>query len=345
MTAGSADAAEPVLPAVARGPRAARPRLAAVLASATRWMVARPSMWPVALVAFLARGGALIVALPFLVLPTPIGIAAWIGADAITADGPAARLVVLAVLAALAAGGLVVLGTVAAAAADRVVLAAWAGDAAAAPSRPRAPVPTVGRVVAVRVAAAIPAAVAVAWAVPRLADAVYRQLTLPDDLASPLLLRVVVMAPEAVVAILLGILAGELLAGPATVHVVVGADGALRALARVPGDLARRPAAVLGAFATGVLLLLAGLLVPLVAGVAAWDLARRALTAGSDPLAGAASVGAFVASFAAALAAAGAVATWRRAAMAGAVTDPGRDPAHAASAGSLDGPSRSASAD
>jgi hypothetical protein len=327
VTGGSAEAADPVLgPASRAVPRQLRPSAAAVLASATRWTLARPDAWPVALVAFLARGGVVVMALPFLVLPTPIGIAAWVGADAISADGPTARLVVLAIAAALAVGGAVVLGAIVAAASDRSVLSAWAADAAVEPSRRRGAVATVARVVAIRAAAAIPPAIAVAWAIPRLADAVYRQLTLPDDLASPLALRVVAMAPEAVLAIALGLFAGELLAGPATVHAVVGGDGALRSLARVPGDLLGRPAAVLGAYLAGAGLLIVGLAIPLAAGIVAWDLARRSLAAGSDPLPVAAAVLVFVGALLAALAAAGAVAAWRRASMAGAVAEPDRDP-------------------
>jgi hypothetical protein len=134
------------------------------------------------------------------------------------------------------------------------------------------------------------------------------------------------MAPEAVLAIALGLLVGELLAGPATVHVVVGGDGAMRALARAPGDLFRRPGAVLGAYLTGVGLLVAGVGIPLAAGVAAWDLARRSLAAGSAPLPAAAAVLVFVGALVAALAVAGAVAAWRRASMAGAVADPAIDP-------------------
>jgi hypothetical protein len=329
VTAGPAGAIDPAVgPAPGLTARVPRPGVAAVLAGATRWTLARPDLWPAALVAFLARGGAVVVALPFLVLPTPIGIAAWIGADAISANGPAVRLVVLAVVAALVAGGTVVLGMVAAGAADRIVLTDWAADAGAGPSRTRGAAATVARVVTIRVVAAIPTVVAVAWAVPRIADAVYRQLTLPDDLASPLVLRVVAMAPEAVVAVALGLAAGELLAGPATVHVVVGGDGAWRSLGRVPGDLVRRPAALAGAYAAGIVLLLTGVGVPLAAGVAAWDLARRSLAAGSDPLASAGAVVLFVGALVMALAAAAAVAAWRRASIALAVTDvaPGRAP-------------------
>ncbi len=334
MTHGSAAPAGPVATGVAGTAvtHPGRPPASRVLASATRWSGARVDLWPVALVAFLARGGLVVVALPFLVLPTPIGIAAWIGADAISADGPAMRLVVLAVVAGLLAGGAVVLGTVAAAAADRLVLAAWAVDAAATTARGRRTAATVARLVATRAVAAIPPLVALAWSIPRLADAVYRQLTLPDDLASPLVLRVVAMTPETVVAIAVGMVVGELIAGPAAVHVVVNGDGAVRALVRAPLDVVRRPAAVLGSFAAGTALLLVAVGLPLAAGIAAWGAVRRSLGGGADPLGAMVAVVAFVAALVVTLAAASAVAAWRRAAIAAAVGDPRRDPGRAATA-------------
>jgi hypothetical protein len=97
----------------------------------------------------------------------------------------------------------------------------------------------------------------------------------------------------------------------------------LRSLGRVPGDLVRRPAAIAGAYCAGIVLLVAGVGVPLAAGVAAWDLARRSLAAGSDPVATVGAVLLFMGALVMALAAAGAVAAWRRASIALAVADAG----------------------
>jgi hypothetical protein len=298
------------------------PLVGRVLGRATRWTIRRPDMWPVALAAFLARGGVLVILLPFLVLPTPIGLASFIGADAITAAGPTARFIVIAVAVGLLAAGLVLAGSVVAAAADRVVLRGWTEDAAPArPSTEHRPVATVARILAVRIVAAIPRILAIAWAVPRIADATYRQLTLPDDLATPIVLRVAAMAPEAIALVVVGLLAGELIAGLATVHVVVEGRGAARSLLLVGRDLVRRPVPVLGAFAIGIVAVVAGIGLPVAAGIAAWGLVRQTLADGAGPFLALASAFSFAASIVAALALAGMIAAWRRISLAEALAE------------------------
>ncbi len=316
MTGGSAAAADPIEMAASASSR--RLRVAGVLRDATRWTVGRPDILPASLLAFLLRGGLVVVAIPFLVLPSPIGIASWVGADAITAAGPTGRFVALASAFAAVTVVAAVASIVLAAAADRVVLGAWAEDAGLHGARGRGAVATIARIVAIRLVAAIPPLVATAWAVPRVADATYRALTLPEDLATPLALRVASMVPDALAALVVGILVGELVAGLATVHVVADGDGAARSLVRIGSDLLRRSPAVLGAFAVGIVLLVAGLGVPLAAGSAAWSEARRALAEGGDPVGAILGVVGFVGALVAALAIAAAVAAWRRASLAAA---------------------------
>lgn len=316
MTGGSAAAADPI--EMAASARILPPRVAGVLRDATRWTAGRPDILPVALVAFLLRGGIVLVAIPFLVLPSPIGIASWVGADAITAAGPTGRFVALATALAGIAAGVAIVSIVLAAAADHVVLGAWAEDAGLRGAHRRGAAATIARIVAVRLIAAIPPLAATAWAVPRVADATYRALTLPEDLATPLALRVATMVPEALVALVVGLLVGELAAALATVHVAADGDGATRALVRIGSDLLRRPVPVLGAFAAGVALLVAGLGLPIAAGFVAWGEARRALAGGGDLVGAILGVVGFVAALLAALAVAAAVATWRRASLAAA---------------------------
>ncbi len=283
-------------------------------------------MWAVALAAFLVRGGILVLAVPILILPTPIGVASFIGADAVTAAGPTDRFLVMAAAAGLALAAAVGAGFVVGAVADRVVLRAWAFDRpVAAPSfaegRRSGAAAGVARVIAVRVVASIPLVVACAWAIPRIATAGYRELTLPDDLATPFPLRVLAAAPEAAVAIVAGLLVTELIAGLATVHVVVDGSSVPRSLGRVAPDLVRRPLPVLGAFLLGVtgLVVLTG--IPLAVSALAWGAARRALTAG-DAVFALLAVVALSATWIASLAAAGAVGAWRRAALASALARP-----------------------
>ncbi len=321
---GTALAAPPATVRARPGSRTAR-----TLGRATRWTAARPSIWPVGLAAFLARGGVLVFVLPFVVLPTPIGIASFVGADAVTAAGPTERFLALALVAGLATGAAAVAGAVLAAAADRVALLAWAVDDAGPAGRASAgrasahPWPAVARILVARVVAAIPCALAIAWAVPRIADATYRQLTLPDDLTTPIILRIVQMVPDAVALVVAGLLVGELVAGLATVHVVVGGRGAGRSLLLVGRDVVRRPIPVLVAFVAGIAVLIAGVGVPLAAGLAAWDAVRRALADGGTPAMALAAATAFAAAMVAALVVAGAVAAWRRATLAEAVADLG----------------------
>jgi len=310
------------------------------LAAATRWTAARPDMWAVALAGFLVRGGILVLAIPILILPTPIGVASFIGADAVTAAGPTDRFVVVAAAVGVVLAVAVLAGFIVGAIADRVVLRAWATDgrpaAAAWAGAPRAgatapragataPAPArsgavagVARVVAVRLVATIPLVVAAAWAIPRVASAGFRELTLPDDLATPFPLRVLAAAPEAVAAIVVGLLACELVAGIATAHVVADGSSVPRSLWCVVVDLVRRPIPILVTFAVGVaaLLLLVG--APLAVATVAWGAARDAF-AGSAPVAATAAVVTLSAGWVAGLLLAGSASAWRRAAMASAV--------------------------
>ena len=293
------------------------------IAAATRWTGARPDMWAVSLAGFLVRGGILVLAVPILVLPTPIGVASFVGAGAVTAAGPTDRFVVVAAAVGVVLAVAAVAGFVIGAAVDRVVLRAWAWDDLA-DGRSGARSGTIGgvaRVVAVRLVAAIPLVVAAAWAIPRIATAGYRELTLPDDLATPFPLRVLAAAPEAVAAIVAGLLVCELIAGLATVHLVVDRASVPRSLWRVVVDLVRRPVPALATFALGVagLLFLVG--IPLAVATVAWGAVRDAF-AGGDVVRATAAVVALSAGWVAALLLAGVASSWRRAALASAVACP-----------------------
>ena len=80
--------------------------------------VRRPSLWVYALVAFLARGGIVLLVLPIVVAPTFVGLANFVGPASVSAGGPGPRLVALIVAGLAAAAVLVVVGTCVAAAAE-----------------------------------------------------------------------------------------------------------------------------------------------------------------------------------------------------------------------------------
>ena len=285
--------------------------------TATAWTLRRPDAWAPALVAFLVRGGVVALALPILVLPSPIGIASWVGGDAVTAAGPTDRLIAIISGAVVAAVATLAAAFAVGAAADRIVLRWWAADSLrAGPPDAVGRVRTVVRLIGTRIVALVPVAVAAAWAAPRIADVVYRELILPTDLATPLVVRVLVSSPEAIAAIVAALLVGELFGGLAAVHVVADGTSGPRAIGRSFLDIARRPAAVLGAFALGVGLLVVIVVPPLAIAMLAWGRTRDALLDDAGAIAVALPVLALVAGWLAALVCAGAVGAWRRVAMA-----------------------------
>ena len=87
-------------------------------AAATVMTARRPSLWVYALVAFLARGGIVVLALPIVVAPTFIGLANFVGPASVSAGGPGPRLIALMVVGLAAAAALVVVGACVAAAAE-----------------------------------------------------------------------------------------------------------------------------------------------------------------------------------------------------------------------------------
>ena len=268
----------------------AAPRAAAVA-------VRRPRLWAYALVAFLARGGVVVLALPIVVLPTFIGIANVVGPASVSAAGPSPRLVGLIVAAVAAVATLVVVGTFVAAAAETALHRATVTPDADAPSTPDRGDPSlamappgamrraVARVAALRLLLLVPVAAVTVVAVPAWIGVGYRELTLPSDVAAPLVLRVVAGAPAASVAVLLAWLATEVVGGFATRRAVLFGASVPRALAGGAVDPLRAPVGTVLTVAVA-LVLSVGLLLPAVWAVAAaWDAARRALVGEIDPIA------------------------------------------------------------
>ncbi|MFH0750982.1 MAG: hypothetical protein V2B17_04030 [Chloroflexota bacterium] len=262
--------------------------------------VRRPRLWVFALVAFLARGGLAALALPIVVLPTFVGLANFVGPASVSAEGPGPRLMALVALGvatglALAVAGAVVgaaaevalhRATVATAKAAEAPFVARLGDAAAAagPAEVGAGRAAI-RVAALRLLLLVPVAAVATVAVPAWVAAAYRELTLPSDVATPLVARVLAGAPVASAAVLGTWLAAEVVGGFAARRAaLLGASipgalaGGLLDPLRVPLGTALTVAAAL---ATSILILAPGWW----AVGAAWDVARHALAGGTDPLA------------------------------------------------------------
>jgi hypothetical protein len=232
------------------------------LGRAVLLVLERPALVPVALAGFLVRGGIVVLLLPIVVLPTPVGLATIFGPDIVSVAlaGPNPGIVRLVLIGAAVLLAWLVVGGLVGAAADVAVVAAVTGSERVAAGRPSGAPPSgvlraalqpgrrpVGRWLVLRVAAVrwlahLPLAVAVAWGVVRIVEATYAELVLPSDTATPLVLRVLAASPDAVVGVLATWLLGEAWGGWAARFVIL--DGrrigsalwtALRWFVQTPG--------------------------------------------------------------------------------------------------------------
>ncbi len=268
-------------------------RRGAVAAAAVS--AARPRLWMYALVAFLARGGVILLVLPIVVLPTFIGAANAIGPAFVSAEGPSARVIALIVAGIATVTLVAVVGTIIAAAGEVALHRATVEpdpDDARGGAEPEvsfmvlAPPPgggrAIARVAALRLLLLLPVAAVTAAAVPAWIAVAYRELTLPGDVAAPLLLRVLAGAPVAGAAVVLAWLAAEIVGGFATRRVVLLGTSVPRALGAGIVDPLRAPVgtALTVLLALGVSVI--ALLPAIWALAAAWDATRRVLV--DDPV-------------------------------------------------------------
>lgn len=292
-----------------------------------------------ALAVALLRGGVVLLALPFVVLPSSVGIATFVGPASITPTGPAPALLALGAAAAglllawLAVSGLVaalletVLVRLERADRDPVPAGRGAGPdvgpeplaepgrspflqarpAGSGPLPPdraprgRGPLRIAASILVARAIAALPIVLALGWAVPRLGVATYVELTRPADPALALPIRVVAAAPEALVVVALAWMVAAALGGLAARRVVLLGDGGPGAVWEALRAILRRPL-------TGGLLLAAGpvvavplLGVPLALARLAWEAVAVALPTHDGVVATLAPVAGFVAAWALAL--------------------------------------------
>lgn len=285
-----------------------RPTRARRLPSALVVALRRPDLWPLGLAAFLLHGGLAVVALPFLVLPSPIGLVSVVGATAVLPTGISPGAVRLAAGAiGIAVGWLVVSGIVAAA-----IEAVLLRELAAELGRPRRSTGRrpAARIAAARALAAAPLLPLVAGSLARIAIAVERELLRPSDPGLALPIRVVLAAPEAPLLLAGAWLVAATLGSGAAGGVATTEDGPLRASLRALGALVRHPRESVRALAGGAVgdLLL---LPPFAVAALAWSALPAAIASGLA-LAALASV-AFVAAWTVGLAAAALRATWRSA--------------------------------
>lgn len=248
----------------------------------------RPVSWALGLLGFLAGGGLVIIAWPILTLPTPTGLQTILGAPLTTlAFGiPTTGLLVLVALGSLAGFALVALAVVVGSWAEREGIAVTieaAADEGAIEAISTAGAPGTLRVAVLRLLALGPMLLVAALSATHVYDVVYRELILPDDLGTPLPLRVVAALPVHLGALLVVWLAADAAGAMGVRHLVLERRSVGTAWVLGWYDVVRRPLRVAGT-ALGGLVLLAFLVGPSLAAAAiGWAQVRDILVEGRHP--------------------------------------------------------------
>lgn len=281
-----------------------------VLVAALLVTLATPATWPLALAAFLVRGGIVLIALPIVVLPTPVGlgtaIAPTLSSVAFGTIPPefviVSGAIVVGVFGWLVAGGWL------AAALEAEAVRMVAGDeevagtglvgmrADAEPETIRLPPATVAaRILVARLIAYLPLGVILVLGSVRVVFVTYRELTVPVDVSTPIVLRVLLAAPEVVVAVVAAWTLAEIVGAVAARRIVLADAGVGSALRWAARSTLRHPGSTLARFWLPMVVLFAVLVAGARAAASAWEAVGAILGQASDPFRVLVTVVAFVA--------------------------------------------------
>jgi hypothetical protein len=210
----------------------------------TAWFASdEPAVPIVALAGFLVRGGILVVALPSVVLPSLLGLASTFGVNALGIDGrPTSWLVATIAIASVVAAALLAIALLVGSIVDVwLIHAAMSRDPLVLDEQQTLPDRwLVTGMAAMRAVCLLPLGGTVALAAPGIYTAVYDELTLPTNLADPLLLRVAQVAWPQLVLVAVAWLVTETVSAIAVRRMVLGDDfldslgGAISQLIRAP---------------------------------------------------------------------------------------------------------------
>lgn len=282
-------------------------RWSSVIAAATAVTLERPGTWVVGLAAFLVRGGIAVLALPIIVLPTPTGLSNVLGPiiTSIALTGPSRELLALGGLVVAAAVGWLIVSGMIGVAADRSLIQ-WAAGTVDDGRRRR-----LWSMLAVRLLSYLPLAAALVYGAGVIGAAIYHELILPDDLQTPIALRVIREEPWVVVLIVAAWVLGETVGGLAERSIVLDGRsipyGLWRALAHLVAWPLRSLLTVAATLAAFVLVLAP----VLAAASASWSVVSGGLDRGGLGLDTVIASIAFVAVWMGGLVLVGAVAAWR----------------------------------
>ena len=201
--------------------------------------LARPATWPLALAAFLIRGGILVILLPIVVLPTTVGLGTAFGPTLLSVAFGSIPIEVIVAAASVGIGAFVWLVVGGWFAAGLEAAGAWivagdeevavpadrAGRRRLAPGCRRPDGGVASRILAARLIAAVPLGVALALGSIRLVFVTYRELTAPLDVATPIAIRVLRGSPEVVVAVVVTWMLAEIVGALAARRIALADAG------------------------------------------------------------------------------------------------------------------------
>jgi hypothetical protein len=278
----------PELGAVGAGAPPPQLRWGATISGAFVVTLVRPASWAFGLLAFLVGGGLVLAAWPILVLPTPTGLQNSLGnpISSLVFGAPSATLLVMLV-GGLAAALAVLAGALLMGAWAERQLIAIAVDGAAeegivAPAPDLDGAPGIVRIAVVRLLALAPVAVALLLAWRPVYDVTYRELILPDNLATPLPIRVLGDVPWVLIGIAVAWLLGDAAAAVGVRRLVIERRPVLVAWLLGWGDLIRRPHRVIPTALVGVSVLLLLTVPALLAAAVGWTRVRDVVLEGRD---------------------------------------------------------------
>lgn len=292
----------------------------AVVSASLLAALANPGVWLITLAGFLLRGGIVLVVAPVIVLPSAVGLANIFGPMLTTfvLGGPSPQIILLLVAVVGAVflwllGGGWLAAVLEAEGIRRIAIDEAAGTGHAIPIR-RGPLAAAGQILAARLVAGLPLALALAAGSLRLVELTYRELTLPSETGPALIVRVIRGAPDALLWIGLAWLLVELLGALAARRIVILGERALPALGRAVLHVVRRPGSTIALTVLPLAVLLVVLVPSAMASGVTWDAIRQELAGSASPVVVGGLVVLFVVLWGGGLALLGMVSAWRSAA-------------------------------
>jgi hypothetical protein len=298
-------------------------RPGAALTGALLATLASPATWPLALAMFLLRGGFLLVVLPIVVLPSPVGLGNLLAPTlmAVVFGGLSVEVAAIVTLAALSIVTWTVVGGLVAATLEAESIRLVADEEA----EPRSAIEAfqrdlgrsdrvaAARILAARILAHAPTGIAVIWATVRFVDVAYRELTSPDDVSLPIVLRVLAGAPEVTAVLIVAWAGGEVVGGLAARRIVLDGASVVPALRDAVRATVHHPIGMVAGFLVPLAGLALVVLPSTLAASVAWSAVRVAMRSPAELVVGTLAVALFVSLWIVGLLLIAVTAAWRAA--------------------------------